>query len=1082
MFIADFHIHSKYSRATSKDCVPEMLDLWARRKGLDLIGTGDFTHALWREELREKLTPAEDGLYVLKDEYRLSDERTNTSGKPRFLVTGEISSIYKKNGKVRKVHNLILLPSLEAAEALARRLETVGNLHSDGRPILGLDSHDLLEITLEMVPDAIFIPAHIWTPHFSLFGEYSGFDDIQECFEDLTAHIHSLETGLSSDPPMNWRVSALDRYTLVSNSDAHSPAKLAREANLFDTDLSYPQIARALDKRSNEFLGTLEFFPEEGKYHYDGHRNCGVCQKPSETIAAAGICPVCGRRITVGVLHRVEELADREEGFVLPAAKRFESLVPLPEIIACSEGLSTASKKVEAQYFSALRSLGPELYVLRQAPLDDIARQAGPLVAEGVRRLRCGKVEIDPGYDGEYGKIKLFGQGELRLFSTRMYAPGKTGATVPSSPKSADGADVSALSRSDADNSEADRAPSKDIPYGLNPEQWEAVCAGDSAVAVVAGPGTGKTKTLVGRIAYLVETCGVSPDQITAVTFTNKAASEMRERLNRHFADGQNTTGMTIGTFHSICLKFLQDGENGAAVIDEQSALAIMGGVLKQLGVKSSPREMLRAVSLVKSGAAPAEGAAAPAQVIEAYQAALEQIGAMDFDDILLRALERFESAEAGAAPCFQHILVDEFQDINPVQYRLIRAWCKEGADLFVIGDPDQSIYGFRGTDPHCFKKLFMDFPAARRIRLTKNYRSTPEILECAQSVFADGASGERTLCAVRKNGANVRLLKADDAFSEALFVAKEINRMVGGMDMLQAHASPASGAKTSKWGFGDIAVLYRTNRQANVLEECLLKEDIPYIVAGRHDFLADPQVKKALSFFRFLSQPNDAASLEAYLQACALPSGLAERVVSDYAASQRALADLSAILKEATPDLVSGLPLSIETLSKYARAVRKEKPCTLIESWARDNALTGERSMELLINTSVTYGDMASFLRSLALGQERDVTRSGKREYSPDAVSLLTLHCSKGLEYPVVFLCGVSDGLIPFRNHSGECDIDEERRLLFVGMTRAQDELVLLRSPAGSPFLSGLPKKRLTTGDALPSRPKPESRQLSLF
>ncbi len=275
----------------------------------------------------------------------------------------------------------------------------------------------------------------------------------------------------------------------------------------------------------------------------------------------------------------------------------------------------------------------------------------------------------------------------------------------------------------------------------------------------------------------------------------------MRERLNRHFADGQNTTGMTIGTFHSICLKFLQDGENGAAVIDEQSALAIMGGVLKQLGVKSSPREMLRAVSLVKSGAAPAEGAAAPAQVIEAYQAALEQIGAMDFDDILLRALERFESAEAGAAPCFQHILVDEFQDINPVQYRLIRAWCKEGADLFVIGDPDQSIYGFRGTDPHCFKKLFMDFPAARRIRLTKNYRSTPEILECAQSVFADGASGERTLCAVRKNGANVRLLKADDAFSEALFVAKEINRMVGGMDMLQAHASPASGAKTSKWG-----------------------------------------------------------------------------------------------------------------------------------------------------------------------------------------------------------------------------------------------------------------------------------------
>lgn len=1072
MFIADFHIHSKYSRATSRECVPEILELWARRKGLDLIGTGDFTHALWREELKEKLVPAEDGLYALKDEYRLPDEQANAPGRPRFLVTGEISSIYKKNGKVRKVHNLILLPGLEAAENLSRRLETVGNLHSDGRPILGLDSRDLLEITLEMVPDAIFIPAHIWTPHFSLFGEYSGFDDIRECYEDLTEHIHSLETGLSSDPPMNWRVSALDPYTLVSNSDAHSPAKLAREANLFDSELSYPEIARALDKRSGGFLGTLEFFPQEGKYHYDGHRNCGVCQKPSETVAAAGICPVCGRRITVGVLHRVEELADREEGFVPACAKRFESLIPLREVVACSSGLTAASKKAETQYFNMLRSLGPELYVLRQATLGDIARVAGPLVAEGVRRLRGGKVEIEPGYDGEYGRIKLFGQGELRLFSARSCAPE---AALPPSPEAKDFTETAA--------GQETAGSAENLPYGLNREQWEAACAEDSAVAVVAGPGTGKTKTLVGRIACLAETRGVAPERIMAVTFTNKAASEMQERLKRHFPAGRAAARMMIGTFHSICLKLLPDSGSGVSVIDAQNALDLMSGVFKQLGAKGSPRDALRAVSLVKSGAVPEEAAGVSPQVFEAYQAALERYGAMDFDDILLRALERLESGGPESAPLFEHILVDEFQDINPVQYRLIRAWCGKGADLFVIGDPDQSIYGFRGTDPRCFEKFFADFPAARRIRLTRNYRSTPEILACAQSVFKGGASEDRALCAVRQNGANVRLLKANDAFSEALFVAKEINRMVGGMDMLQAHAPTASGAKQSKWGFGDIAVLYRTNRQSGVLEDCLLKEDIPYVVSGRHDFLSDPQVKKALSFFRFLLQPGDMASLKTYLEACALPAERVGRIVSECAASGgKTLAGLSAAFERSAPDLTSGLPLSFETLSGYARAVKKEKPCALIESWARDNALTGERSMDLLINTSVTYGGMASFLRSLTLGQERDVTRSGRRQYSPDAVSLMTLHCSKGLEYPVVFICGVSDGLIPFRSRSGECGLDEERRLFFVGMTRAQDELVLLRSPAGSPFLTGLPEQCLVTGDALPSKPKPESKQLSLF
>ena len=406
-YIGDLHIHSRYSRATSKDCTPEHLDLWARRKGIHIVGTGDFTHPAWREELKEKLEPAEDGLYVLKDGYRIKEDPVPGGKIPRFVVTGEISSIYKKNGKTRKVHSLILLPGLEDAERLSARLEQIGNIHSDGRPILGLDCRDLLEIVLELCPRAVYVPAHIWTPHFSMFGAFSGFDTVEECFEDLTPYIHAVETGLSSDPPMNWRVSALDRFQLISNSDAHSPAKLGREANLFDIPLSYEGLYRAI--QTGEGLGgTIEFFPEEGKYHMDGHRKCGLCLTPSETVKYNGKCPVCGRKITIGVSHRIGELADRPEGYVKPGAKPFESLVPLPEVIGASVGRGAAGVKVQREYRRLLAELGPEFEILRNIPPEDIRRAAGDRVAEGIQRLRNGQVECVPGFDGEYGVIRLF--------------------------------------------------------------------------------------------------------------------------------------------------------------------------------------------------------------------------------------------------------------------------------------------------------------------------------------------------------------------------------------------------------------------------------------------------------------------------------------------------------------------------------------------------------------------------------------------------------------------------------------------------------------------------------------------------
>ena len=405
--IADLHIHSRFSMATSKEGTPENLDFWARKKGISLIGTGDFTHPVWREELKERLVSEGNGLYHLRDAYVKEESRKFPGEGTRFVVSGEISSIYKKNGKTRKVHNVILLPSLEAADAMAQRLEKIGNIHSDGRPILGLDSHDLLEMMLDVCPEGILIPAHIWTPHFSVLGAKSGFDSVEECFEELTPYVHALETGLSSDPAMNWRISKLDRYQLVSNSDAHSPSKLGREANLLDIDCSYEGLYQAI--QTGEGLeGTVEFFPEEGKYHFDGHRKCGVSLSPVEAERLGGICPVCGKKLTMGVDHRVEQLADRAEGFVKKDGKKYESLVPLPEVISACMGYSTASKKVQGCFEQMIQTLGTEFDILRNVPSEDIKSCAGERIAEGIENVRNGKVKRIPGYDGEYGKIRLF--------------------------------------------------------------------------------------------------------------------------------------------------------------------------------------------------------------------------------------------------------------------------------------------------------------------------------------------------------------------------------------------------------------------------------------------------------------------------------------------------------------------------------------------------------------------------------------------------------------------------------------------------------------------------------------------------
>ncbi|HOK34863.1 MAG TPA: endonuclease Q family protein [Candidatus Paceibacterota bacterium] len=408
--IADFHIHSKYSRATSSKMDLEHIYLYAKRKGINIVGTGDFTHPQWLKEIQEKLIPAEDGLYRLKPDLldNLKDLVFDKKDDLRFIISGEISNIYTKNGKTRRLHNLILLPSIESAEKINHLLSLQGNLKSDGRPILGMDSLELLKIVYETEKNAMFIPAHIWTPWFSLFGSMSGFDSLEEAFGKYSNYLTGLETGLSSDPKMNWRLSMLDQYSLVSNSDAHSPDNLGREANIFDIDLSYSQIKKALiEKDKNKFLSTIEFFPEEGKYHYDGHRLCQVRLSPAERKKINGICPVCHRPLTVGVLSRVEELADREEGIMPPTAIPFKSLIPLKEIIADVLNVDPHTKSVENIYLKLLQQFNNEFNLLLNVPVEEISKLAGEKIALAISNMREGKVEIEPGYDGEYGKIKI---------------------------------------------------------------------------------------------------------------------------------------------------------------------------------------------------------------------------------------------------------------------------------------------------------------------------------------------------------------------------------------------------------------------------------------------------------------------------------------------------------------------------------------------------------------------------------------------------------------------------------------------------------------------------------------------------
>lgn len=1064
-WIADLHIHSRYSLATSKECDPRNLYRWAGLKGLSLIGTGDFTHPGWRKQLREELLPAEPGFYRLQETL---DPEIPGQPEARFVVSGELSTIYKKNGRVRKVHHLIVLPSLEAADLISVKLEEMGmNIRSDGRPILGLDSYRLLELVLELCPEALFIPAHIWTPHFSVFGSNSGFDTIEECYEDLTSAIYALETGLSSDPGMNRRWSVLDRFTLISNSDAHNPRNLAREANVFDAEFSFIGIRNALmagrasagtGKDDQSFVGTIEFFPEEGKYHYDGHRNCGIVLPPEETKARGAICPACGRKLTVGVLHRVMDLADRPDDNRYQGAVPYQSLVPLREIIGSAFGQAPGTRKVEDAYFALLRQFGPELTILRETGVDLIAKAAGPLISEGIRRLRSGEVLMKPGYDGEYGVISVFSEsdrqafkGQAALFERETVNPKKSSLQL----RRVIGEMVEQASGFLKTEETGDVLKHSIQKTGLSPEQEAVIVAEYRWAMILAGPGSGKTRTLTERIAYLIRNREVDPGEITGVTFTHKAAAELKLRLSGMLAGEKKLNRLNLGTFHGICWNVLNQNPEPFPykLLDQAEAKELMEEVLRQNRIPMTSREALLLVSLMKNKYLWENERELPAQVHEiyrVYQDVLQRYQRLDFDDIIIKVVQLWEENPAWLTPFknrFQHLLVDEFQDVNSIQYRLVKLWAAGNTSLTVIGDPNQAIYGFRGAGAHFFERLRQDFPEIVPFQLDLNYRSAPVIVEAANCLVAPGHH-QKTL-AGDTGREPIIWFETPSEKSSAKAIVTEIISLLGGSTMISAHQRKIVGGKKRKtsdqtYGFNDFAILYRTNRQAEALEEALTIEGLPYRVVGQTATLDNGAVKEFLGFFRYLTHEDDFLALRTALS---YPrwgfSGTELRTIMEY------LQSLPGELKnwdfiennKEYPEIMIKLRQFYGVVEYYRGQL--DNGCTeMIRDWMLRMDLTENEEMERVRRIGENHPNIGELLRFLPLAREADIIRKGNKTTTPETITLATLHAAKGLEFPVVFLTGVEEGLLPHGIEPDQDTIAEEQRLFYVGVTRAMRRL----------------------------------------
>ena len=1062
-FAADLHIHSHFSRATSKTLTPEHLDAHASVKGIKVVGTGDFTHPGWLEELKEKTEPDGNGFLKLKKEFRLDGPFNDNE--TRFLLTAEISNINKRGGKVRKVHNVVLVSGFEEAEKINQRLlDLGGNLSSDGRPILGLDSRDLLEIVLECNENNYFIPAHIWTPWFSMLGSKSGFDSLEECYADLSPHIHTIETGLSTDPPMNWLCSFLDNVTLVSNSDAHSPDRLGRNANIFNTDLSYDSMIKALRTGDpKKYLGTIDMFPQEGKYHYDGHRKCNVCWDPAETLRNQTICPACKRPVTVGVMNRVIQLSDRENISERPNKLPFRSIIPLKELLSEIAGVGVKSKKVETEYQQTIQKLGKELDILMEIPLEEIENKSSVTLAEAIRRMRNREIYIQEGYDGEYGVIQVFKPGEAKnfeasnaLFQMEKPAPPEKRALINFDLK---GIQKLLQQKEQIENIAAEKentyiteTNAKPTFDNLNSEQFEAIQLVEGPSLIVAGPGTGKTKTLTSKIAWLVGNHHAQTTEILAITFTNKAAGEVRERLEL-LLNKSKTKEITVATFHAFGLSvikvyFAEFNRNEKFILVDEN---LKREIIKSIAgcYQNEAKKLSTEISEIK------KGSHSETPFFKKYETKLQKLNAFDLDDLIEKPLQLFSQNEEIADKIrkkFRYFFVDEYQDTNDTQYKLLRLLASDStANLCVVGDANQSIYGFRGANAGYIQKFTDDYPNAKVFRLTRSYRCSQTILTASSNVLNENAGFLEGL----NEGVQVSISEQSSGAAEAEFIARQIVELVGGVSFFSIDSSVARGDKNENINsLSDLAILCRTRNQFESITKALRDHHVPYQENGTVPFFQQKPFQSFCDIFSaFLLDDFESAAPIFHLKKKPI-----SKLQFELAQTELKNLELTSFL-----NFIKENHFPVETFKA--------------EDWNRFIHLADEMKLA------------DEFVQLLKTGTGTDT-----HDKNLEAVSVMTLHASKGLEFECVFIPGCEEGLLPYNLYKNEVDVEEEKRLLYVGMTRTKKLLYLTSAKSRtirgrklnlpkSPFLNSIQQELIQQIKNKPlKKPDDKDNQLSLF
>ncbi len=1079
-FIGDFHIHSHYSRATSKQLIPEYLDYWARIKGVNIVGTGDFTHPGWLKELKEKLEPAEQGLFKLKDEFKINNQFINQAKRNfqvRFILTSEISNIYKKTDKVRKVHNLVFAPDFDTVEKIQNNLQNLNfNITSDGRPILGLDSRDLLDLVLNISGDCFFVPAHIWTPWFSALGSKSGFDSIVECYGDLSDNIYAVETGLSTNPPMNWMCSFLDKYTLISNSDAHSPEKLGRNANLFNTEFSYNNIIDAIKTGNpNTFLGTIDLYPQEGKYHYDGHRKCGVCWNPVETLKHKNICSVCGKKVTIGVTNRIVQLSDRVDINERKNRLPFYSIIPLKEILSEIAGVGPNSKRVSNTYNSIINKEGNELDILLNLSVEEIKNSAGEQLAIAINRMRNNEVIVNEGFDGEYGTVKVFDKGELQnLDSQNLFFDNSNSEKHVNKLKLLN-FDLKEyrLLKETSDKSkntvEHDNNTTKinveNFINTLNKEQLLPVEYFNGAALIIAGPGTGKTRVLTSRIANLILNKNINAENILAVTFTNKAADEMFNRLKKLLINKIDIKKLNISTFHEFGLSVLKKyysntgRQKNFSIIDEDDKNLIIKNELK-CGA-NQVKKISKAITDVKQMLKTKNDIEDKVllEIFDKYQSALEKLNVFDLDDlnyIPYLLFNKFAEINDFYKKKFQFIMIDEYQDINYAQYNMIKKIIdNDNPNLCVIGDPNQAIYSFRGSDVKYIKKFTDDFQNAKIFELNKSYRCSNNIIKASKDVIKSNDTVSSFLQGIDK-GVKIKIDEHQSDKSEAEFVARTIEAMIGGLRFFSMDSGITTGDDDNEQTLSDFVVLCRLKSQMTEIQQAFKNHSIPYQLIGEKPFFKTEPIKSIIDIVNFCYNEDNVF--------------LRDKIITG---NKISLSDLN----------------DLKVLIKY-KPVKKAIEI-IVNNFFQDKKNDFKKEIKRLVNLSSDYGnDIEKFLRFVALGVGVDT-------YNPDIenVTIMTLHAAKGLEFNSVFIIGCEDGLIPYSLFANQkANIDEEKRLLYVGMTRAKKYLFLSNARRRfikgreyilprSPFINNIEKELIDFSKIqFKKKTKEADSQLSLF